>query len=304
MNVQVQGRPSGVVYQALPKFRYDRNSPLGLLFTISVITLFFGVPMTMVRSAAAWHVQGKWRRNFGPVAAHAGPATQMDSVPQESSQSIENRVKPVLPWLTDPEMLAENVVYEGMLESFEGRDEYIKTMVGWRDDIPSRLQDFRIVDKESWTLQPGEVTCRWSCKFVASLPPPARLRGLPPNLTVLPFEKVEVGIGLKSTLTLNSDGRIARHTEEITSGFEMADAIARYELLTARRRDEDPVSWYWRVLRATTMEEINFYTGGRLSQEELEVGFFQQVARSAALGTVIALLLYILRKFANTFHWP
>ena len=37
-------------------------------------------------------------------------------------------------------------------------------------------------------------------------------------------------------------GEVVRHEEAISAGYEILDAIARYELLTARRREADSPS--------------------------------------------------------------
>ncbi|CAE8686231.1 unnamed protein product, partial [Polarella glacialis] len=100
----------------------------------------------------------------------------------------------------------------------------------------ARLEGLELKDLETWELQPGEVTARWSARFIAPLPPTARFRGLPAGMAVLPGEKVAVGTRLRAVLTLDGDGRVCRHTEEIVAGFGVPDAIARYELLTARRQ--------------------------------------------------------------------
>lgn len=197
-----------------------------------------------------------------------------------------------LPWLVDEALVGEDIVYDGPLERIRGREEYLLAMRGWQEDVPGRLEGFSISDLEVRCLQPGEVTSRWSCTFVAPLPPTARLRGLPQGMVVLPEEKVQVETRLRAVLTLDRDGRVARHKEEIVAGFGVPDAIARYELLTARRRNVDPVSWYWRVLRETTIEELAFYSGGRAEQEELEWRFNEMILRNLAYGIVIGTLIW------------
>lgn len=41
----------------------------------------------------------------------------------------------------------------------------------------------------------------------------------------------------RAELTLDSSGRVVRHEEAIAAGFGILDAVARYELLTARRQE-------------------------------------------------------------------
>ena len=38
---------------------------------------------------------------------------------------------------------------------------------------------------------------------------------------------------------MDSSGRVVRHEEAIAAGFGMLDAVARYELLTARRQEAE-----------------------------------------------------------------
>mmetsp|Transcript_7479 Transcript_7479/g.23249 ORF Transcript_7479/g.23249 Transcript_7479/m.23249 type:complete len:304 (+) Transcript_7479:3-914(+) len=201
-----------------------------------------------------------------------------------------------LPFPTNASLLREDVVYEGPLQEIRGRGAYIECMRFWRRSLPERLEAFNVTTAEAWSLRPGEVTGRWSCSFLAPLPPTARLRGLPPGLVVLPGERVPVETQLRVVLELDSEGRVARHSEKIAAGFGMPDAIARYELLTARRRDADPVSWYWRVLRETTLEELDFYAGGRADRSELEWRFNEMVLRNYGYGLALGALLLLLVK--------
>ena len=41
----------------------------------------------------------------------------------------------------------------------------------------------------------------------------------------------------RAELTLDAEGKVLRHEEAIAAGFGVLDAVARYELLTARRRE-------------------------------------------------------------------
>ena len=133
-------------------------------------------------------------------------------------------------------------------------------------------------------LEPGLCLACWRVAFVAPLPPTPKLLELPEGLPRVPGAAVPVAITVRAELRVEA-GRVTRLTEAIAAGFGILDAIARYELLTARRRESDPVSWYWRVLKETSLEawsesfkrlvvqEMAFYTRNQASAEELEWKF-------------------------------
>ncbi|CAJ1354328.1 unnamed protein product [Effrenium voratum] len=110
---------------------------------------------------------------------------------------------------------------------------------------------------------------------------------------------------MRAELTLDAAGRVARHEEAIAAGFGVLDAVARYELLTARRREADPISWYWKVLKETSLEEMAFYSNNQATDDELEWRFNEMVLRNffygAALGVFfwITLKLTIMARMAN-----
>lgn len=203
-----------------------------------------------------------------------------------------------LPFVLDPTSVTEDVKYDGPLLSLQGREAYLEAMGSWRENMPKRLEYFKTTDMNVWSLGPGELTARWTCEFVAPLPPTARLRGLPKGMVVLPGDRAAVFAGMRATLELDPEGRIRSHREEIVAGFGVADAIARYELLTARRLDSvDPAQWYWRVLRATTLEELADSTKGLAGQDELEDLFSEMVLRNFAYGLVIGALIVTAVRF-------
>eukprot|EP00971_Amphidinium_carterae_P041286 810539-Amphidinium_carterae.1 len=162
----------------------------------------------------------------------------------------------------------------------------------WRKELPLRLEEFAISDVDVWAMQPNNFRCKWRCSFVAALPPTARLRGLPKELDILDGDKVRVSLVVRTDWLLDGAGRIVKHTEEFVSGFDVADAIARYELLTARRRiNEGQVSWYWKVLRYTTLEELAASANTGTSQADLESQFNEMVVRNFLYGLPIAVAL-------------
>lgn len=233
--------------------------------------------------------------------ASAGPPADSEEAGATGSDApVAVALRAALPFVLDPGLLSEDVVYEGPLETIQGRSEYLAAMRNWSARLPERLEGFRVTGVDAWALQPGEVVCRWSCQFVAPLPPTARLRGLPAGMIVLPGNCIAVEAQLRASLELDADGRVVRHVEEVASGYGMADTVARYELLTARRPDtENPVAWYWRVLRATTLEELSARSGGRAKQGELEWRFYEMVLRNFAAGALLGVVIYACYRALN-----
>eukprot|EP00913_Durusdinium_trenchii_P002043 g1887.t1 len=96
----------------------------------------------------------------------------------------------------------------------------------------------------------------------SAVPRAPKSKAMPPegvttDVPKVPGAAVRVETTLRAELTLDAEGKVLRHEEAIAAGFGVLDAVARYELLTARRREVDPVSWYWRVLKETSLEERN-----------------------------------------------
>ena len=132
-----------------------------------------------------------------------------------------------LPFLTDESLIADDISYEGLLATCQGRESYLSAMRDWQQLVPERLEDFKVLSLESWRLNPGVVTARcgarvlkkngrggcclfsntvseaqglawekaelpfsrWSIAFVAPLPPSWKLRELPPDAPLLPGAK-------------------------------------------------------------------------------------------------------------------
>ena len=88
-------------------------------------------------------------------------------------------------------------------------------------------------------------------EFIAALPPPARQRGLPKDMVVLPGERVRVSTTVRSDFELAADGRIAKQIEAVVDGYDIPATISRYEFLTARRLADPPPVWYWKVCLCT-----------------------------------------------------
>ncbi|CAK9087202.1 unnamed protein product [Durusdinium trenchii] len=215
---------------------------------------------------------------------------------QPESQSVEVQLAQNLPFMIDRSLIADNVSYEGPLATLHGSKEYLEAMQQWQELLPERLEDFKVKEMEAWQLEPGLITARWRVAFVAPLPPSPKLLELPEDVPKVPGAAVRVETTLRAELTLDAEGKVLRHEEAIAAGFGVLDAVARYELLTARRREVDPVSWYWRVLKETSLEEMAFYTNNQATTEELEWRFNEMVARNFLYGAVLGVLFWITLK--------
>eukprot|EP00929_Paragymnodinium_shiwhaense_P052619 TRINITY_DN26362_c0_g1_i1.p1 TRINITY_DN26362_c0_g1~~TRINITY_DN26362_c0_g1_i1.p1 ORF type:complete len:278 (+),score=47.58 TRINITY_DN26362_c0_g1_i1:53-886(+) len=203
-----------------------------------------------------------------------------------------------LPFIVDAELVSEDARFENALETVSGKADYLAAMKEWQQKVPQRLQNFCISDVQTYAFNPYEITCLWTCEFKAPLPPTVRLRGLVGGLRVLPGERIEVEAKVKEVLRLDDRGRVVNHKGSIVSGYGVIDAIARYELLTAMRREsENPVSWYWKVLRQTTLEELGVLQEGKATSDQLQWQFTEMIVRNFSLGIGIGVLFYTFLKF-------
>jgi len=199
------------------------------------------------------------------------------------------------PFITSASLLSDDVTYEGPLESIKGRSAYINIMQSWQANLPMRLESFQVSSTHIRALKPGEITCTWSCSFLAPLPPTAKLRGLANKIPVFPGDLVPAELSMRSHLHVDSSGRITRQSDAIVSGFDVVDAIARYEFLSARRPDNEfPAVWYWKVLRLTTFEELSAMSGGRAGKTDLENQFTEMIVRNLGYGILIGIVFYAL----------
>ena len=67
-----------------------------------------------------------------------------------------------------------------------------------------------------------------------------------------------------------------------------------YNFLTARRRGDPPPLWYWRVLRATSLEEAAAAAGTSPEDDALQAGFSAMVARNFGAGLLLGALRALL----------
>ncbi|KAK3275848.1 hypothetical protein CYMTET_16040 [Cymbomonas tetramitiformis] len=189
----------------------------------------------------------------------------------------------------------------GPMESVDGAREYLQTQSTWAQNYGERLDKFEVMEVQVYQLQPGVVQVKWGCKFIAPLPPNARSRGLPADLKILPGEKVEVQTSVRSELLLSEDGLIVSHRDEIVDEYDIPSTISRYEFLTARRINDTPPVWYWKVLAATTKEETSVLSGGAMSEDELQRSFQDMIIRNLALGGLIGVAIYAVLKFLKLY---
>jgi hypothetical protein len=206
-----------------------------------------------------------------------------------------------LPFLTDASLVAEDVVYDGPLLHLVGRDAYLAAQRDWAAALPARLPCWRLDPPTLFPLEGRTLRLRYSARFGARLPPRAAERlaaaGEPPlpPLPPLPTERagsagsglIAARLNLRADITLDDAGRVARHTERVTDGFDVGATIARYEYLTARRRGDLPPVWYYKVLRATSLEEAAAAAGTAPDEPELQAGFAAMVARNFGAGLLL-----------------
>ncbi len=98
---------------------------------------------------------------------------------------------------------------------------------------------------------------------------------------------MEASLSIVADLELDATGRVTRHTERVTDGFDVAATVARYEWLTARRRGDPPPLWYYKVLRATSLEEAAAAAGTSPEDDSLQAGFSAMVARNFGAGLLL-----------------
>jgi len=237
------------------------------------------------------------RRSLG-VAATVGSLPPMEAM---EGNDFLDPIRRALPFLEDPSVIAPGIVYAGPIHSFTGKGPYMDAMRRWRVEMPQRLDRFEISDVQVFQLEPNKVQAKWSCSFIAPLPPPARARGLPPDLAVLPGERVVVKVDIRSDLSLDADGRIVQHTDTILNGYDIPSTIARYEFLTAQRLDDLPPVWYYKVLEATTTEEAGYLAEGEADPQTLRWDFYKMLLRSLLRGMLLGCVLFYATKVVLAF---
>jgi hypothetical protein len=198
-----------------------------------------------------------------------------------------------LPFLTDASLVAEDVVYEGPLATLSGRDAYLAAQRDWAAALPARLPGWRCDAPTLFPLDAGRsLRLRYAPRFAARLPPRAAERLVQAGEAPLPEDAARSGfiaakLNISADISLDASGRVVRHTERVTDGFDVAATIARYEYLTARRRGDLPPVWYYKVLRATSLEEAAAAAGTAPDEPELQAGFAAMVARNFGAGLLL-----------------
>jgi hypothetical protein len=253
------------------------------------------------------------RRRAAPLAARAaadaGGAAAPPPPPAASPAGGLERLRASLgasdglPFLTDASLIAEDVRYDGPLASISGREAYLAAQREWAATLPARLPGWRVEAPQLFPLGERSVRLRYAARFGAPLPPRAterlaEMREQPPPLRADGL--VAASLALRSDITLDDFGRVVRHTERITDGFDVAATIARYEFLTARRLGLiPPPLWYYQVLRFTSLEEAAAEAGTDPEDASLQAGFAAMVARNLATGMGIGICIYAALRFTR-----
>ena len=201
---------------------------------------------------------------------------QPTPTPGGNNAAALERLRGAAPFFIDAALVAPEVSYSGPLARAEGADAYLALQRSWARDLPSRLVEWRLVEPpQLFAFEPGTVRLRWSASFTAAIPPPAKSRGLPADMEVLPGDRVRVRADFQSELRLDSAGRITAHYEGLapSMGYDIPSTIARYEVLMARRTTDLPPLWYFKVLKSTTFEETSALADDELSTDALEQSF-------------------------------
>eukprot|EP00242_Pyramimonas_sp_CCMP2087_P009054 CAMPEP_0198200976 /NCGR_PEP_ID=MMETSP1445-20131203/3830_1 /TAXON_ID=36898 /ORGANISM="Pyramimonas sp., Strain CCMP2087" /LENGTH=275 /DNA_ID=CAMNT_0043871149 /DNA_START=358 /DNA_END=1185 /DNA_ORIENTATION=+ len=215
-----------------------------------------------------------------------------------------------IPFVTDSNLLAAGIVYEGPLRRTVGREAYLSDAAQWMQNMPERLEGWEVRNVQAYQLKPGQCTCKWTCRFIAPLPPPAQVPGrLPADLKILPGGKVLVEVGMVSEMEVDSEGRISSQRDRFSEGgggymyssSNAAGTVARFEWMMARRlQGELEALHYWRVLREQTRNEAvetAAIQGVNWDETRFESGFRDMLFRQLALGGVLGAVLFYSIKF-------
>jgi len=186
-----------------------------------------------------------------------------------------------LPFITDPELLADGVIYTGLGARLVGKAAYLEGVRQLSGVLPQRL---RALEVDSMTVLPPDgrrtVSARWLFRFEAPVPP-AVLPAQRARLARAQLEQTADGwtvvtAQISATLVLDEAGRVLRHTESLVADpFAVTNSIAHFNLLNARahaleaspafRPLSEPLA-YWSALRG--MMRIELEEAVRRSQTE------------------------------------
>jgi len=219
-----------------------------------------------------------------------------------------------LPFSLESSQIDSDIVYKGPLHEFVGSEAYLSNNAQWSQNLPARLEGWDVRSLSVYQLKPGQCTAKWTARFIAPLPPPAKVPGkLPSDLEILPGGKVLVEVGIVSELELNAEGRITSQRDRFSEGgggymYSSANAagtVARFEWMMARRlQGELEAVYYWRVLREQTRNEAvetAALQGVNWDEGRFETGFRDMLLRQLALGGVFGVVLFYSIKLLKLF---
>jgi hypothetical protein len=199
-------------------------------------------------------------------------------------QAVEKALEPAriasaLPFIVDPDLLAESVIYSGLDSRLVGKAAYLEAARAWSTVLPQRLRAFEMDSMTTLPPDARRVVCaRWLLRFEAPVPPqvlPAqRARLARARLETTADGWVVVTAQISASLALDSSGRVVRHTETLVADpFSVTNSIAHFNLLNARAhaRGGTPAALaepaaYWAALRG--MMRIELEEAVRRSQSD------------------------------------
>lgn len=242
------------------------------------------------------------------------------------SSTRAQKLPAALPFVLDPDLLADSVVYNGFGQALRGRAEYMAASTAWASKLPA-LPDFEV---RAISVLPPDSRRRVSARYTLAFAAPIPLQVLPAQrarirradeageLNRTADGLVRVTAVVASTLTLDGEGRVVRHDENLAvDPFAVTATVASFELHYARRLallPASPTSYfaaYWGSLRALTRSELDEALrreksdelavlegreDGGLSEREFEGWFTRFVVRNFLIGGIFGGCLYYAAK--------
>lgn len=241
-------------------------------------------------------------------------------------QAVESALGPApiadaLPFIINPDLLADSVVYSGLDSRLVGKAAYLEAARAWSTVLPQRLRAFEV---DSMTTLPPDgrrvVCARYLLRFQAPVPPqvlPAqRARLARARLEITADGWVVVTAQISTTLTLDPSGRVVRHTETLVADpFSVTNSIAHFNLLKARAHARggapsalsEPVA-YWAALRGmmrieleeavrrSQSDELAVLTDASVTDEQFEQAFRWFILQNLLAGAALPATVYLAFK--------
>jgi len=182
------------------------------------------------------------------LAAAAGPSDSRSDA--EASRQRTRAIADSWPFVLSPDLVTDDVRLDSPACRQLGQSGYLSAMRAFRDGLPLKLVDFKIVNKTVPPPDSGLMRCRCTVSFAAPLPPQilpaqrARLsrelteqEGSSGGLTLRTDGLVEVQVVLSAVLRLDQEsGRVREHVEYFSDADPLAVpvTIARFNYLFAK----------------------------------------------------------------------